>query len=170
MPLVRGRVRGGRRVFVRVFVEVQVRVRAPAVGVRVDVYVSAIAEREEEGACAEEDDHQRDAEFEGRGDAFGDCDFEQYDDDARGEQSRRVADAPHRADERGARDRALLADNRRDGDEVVGLGRVLQAEEESEAECEEGVVHTRIIRRNDCARTPPRGAHFKLGRGAATRR
>jgi hypothetical protein len=35
---------------------------------------------------------------------------------------------------------------------VVGLGRVLQAEEESEAEREKGIVHTRIIEQNGGAR------------------
>jgi hypothetical protein len=45
-----------------------------------------------------------------------------------------VPDSPDAADERGAQEAALFADDCRDGDDVINFGRVLEAEDQPQAQ------------------------------------
>ena len=81
---------------------------------------------------SEEDEHQADGELHGEADASGNDDAEEDDGGADGENRERVAESPENADEGGVADAALAADDGGDGDDVVGIGGVTHAEEETE--------------------------------------
>ena len=81
---------------------------------------------------AENDEHERDTEFQTHADAFGNDDAEQNDRAANNEQREAVTDSPKNSSECGFADLALSADDRRHGDDVIGIGRVAHAEEEAE--------------------------------------
>ncbi len=117
----------------------QVRVRArvvvhqPAVMVLARRADRALADREDHRAEAEADQHRRDTELEEVGDARRHLrpqhDQHGADDDERAG----VAEAPERAEQRGARAAALAGDERGDRRQVIRFERVPHAEERAEA-------------------------------------
>ena len=91
-------------------------------------------EHEVEDARPEQHDHQRDQEFESGGDAAGYLYVQHDEHDGRDEERRSVPQPPKPPDRGRAPDRAVFADDGRDGDQVVGLSRVLEPEHEAEPE------------------------------------
>ena len=150
---------GVRRVGVRRarLVEVQVRVGTlvvrMAMDVAVDVDRAASAQRAHERGSAETQDHQRHAEFQEAREAFRDRDPQAEHHDPDGDQGRRVADPPESTDPRRAPELAVLADNGRDGHDVIDLRRVLEAQHEAEAQ--HGQQPAGRQRRLVAPKTPP---------------
>lgn len=81
---------------------------------------------------AEEDEHQADGELHGEADARRDDDAEENDGGADGENGKCVAESPKNPDEGRVADAPLAADDGGDGDDVVGIGSVAHAQEETE--------------------------------------
>src|SRR5689334_7107319 len=82
--------------------------------------------------CAEQDQHERDAEFEAHSETLGHDDAKEYDRAADGEESQAVADSPENAGPGRAPDVSLPAHDRGDGDNVIGVCRVAHPEEKTE--------------------------------------
>ena len=83
---------------------------------------------------AEQDEHDPDGELHGEAHARRNHHAEQDDRAADDQDRERMPDAPGAADQRRAAQRALTADDRGDGDHVVGIGGVAHAEEEAQEE------------------------------------
>src|SRR5438105_4767895 len=111
-----------------------VRVGKSVVSVPVYVHFPAPAKRTHESARTQPDDHQRDAELKPVPDPLRYRDAQHEHDYSDREERDGVADSPQAADQRGAQEVALLADDCRDGDDVVNFRRVLESEDEAEAE------------------------------------
>jgi hypothetical protein len=93
-----------------------------------------------------------------------DRELEPDDERADDRQGRHVARAPEDADHRAVDEAALARQDRRDRDEVVGVRRVLQAEDEAEEDRREGGIqqrHSDILRRR-----PVRRARWIAARNA----
>jgi hypothetical protein len=90
---------------------------------------------------AEQDQHRGDDELEPARDARAEGEPEPDDERPRERERRHVAQAPEDADERAVGEAALARDDRRDGDEVVGIGRVLEPEDEAEDDRRDDRVH-----------------------------
>src|ERR1035437_825192 len=98
-----------------------------------------------EVAEPEQDEHQGHAELERQPDARRHRDAE-HDERAAHEQHRqRVADAPETADPRGAAETVLARDDGRDRDDVIGVRRVLQPEQEAEHSGGQGAHHHETV-------------------------
>ena len=91
-------------------------------------------ERVAESQHAQDDQHRSDGHLESTAHRRRDRELEPDDDRAHDRQGRHVAGAPEGSDHRPAGEAALAGEDRRHRDEVVRVGRVLQAEEEPEHE------------------------------------
>ena len=110
-----------------------------AVVMAVGVHVEASAPEIPEDLGAEEDQHDADAELEhGRRVrvAVEDRVLEQQDHDAQDEERRGVAEPPRGADPNAAPRAPEFPSDRRYGDDVIGVGSVLEAQQE--AKCQRG--------------------------------
>lgn len=136
---------GGRDCFLRM----SVRAALVSVGVAVDIIpvamrvlvirvVAAIrayfihgAQSRAQVERAEEDEHERDAKLETHPETFGDDDAEKNDGPADDKEGEAMADAPEESGPGRASNAALPAHDRRDRDDVIGIGRVPHAKEEA---------------------------------------
>src|SRR5918912_3027060 len=110
-------------------VAVQVKVAASAV--RVHVYVKLPAAQSlPQRPRAEKHQHQGDRELHPERNGLVNLKLQDDDHDARREERSRVTQAPECADERRLTETLVLADNRRDGDQVVRVERVPDSQDE----------------------------------------
>src|ERR1044071_2945803 len=122
------------RMLCSVFVKMNMDVRHVVVTVLVDVYVRASTQSAKDGARAQAYNHQGHAELQPVRHRRRNADTQRQHDCADDDECRRMTHTPQTADERRAQDIALLADDGRDGNDVVYLSRVLETEKEAEAE------------------------------------
>ena len=94
-----------------------------------------------ESQRAEQDQHRGDEQLEAARDAGPEREPPADDQRARQGEGHHVADAPEHADQRAVGEARLPRDDRGDGDEMVGVGRVLEAEDEAEENGREDRVH-----------------------------
>ena len=73
---------------------------------------------------SEQDQDDRDHELHRESEACRNAEFEKYNRSADGEDGCGMAEAPYQADARGGAEPALVAQNRRNGNDMVGVGRV----------------------------------------------
>ncbi len=121
-----------------VLVKVDVHVRRTIVVVPVDVNGRPPAYASQHRAGPEADDHQGDSKLEPPGNRVGNRDLEREHNQADGDERNRVTDAPQRSDHRSTVELPVFTDDRRNGNHVVGLRCVLEAEDETEAENADG--------------------------------
>ena len=100
--------------------------------VRMDVGRADRAAHPRQGENAEQDQHDADGEFHRQTEPWRDHDPEHDDRRADRHDRQGVPDAPGGADQRRARHAALATDDRRNGDHMVGVGRMPHPEEEAE--------------------------------------
>ena len=120
----------GVRMAGRMRVQVDVIVAVVRVAVSMD---AGAARRGPQRSDAEDDEHDRHDRLQPARDDVGDAELQGQHHRATGQQRERVAEPPEPAHERRAGPAAALAHERRDGDQVVGVQGVAQAEHEAQA-------------------------------------
>ena len=90
---------------------------------------------------AEKDEHEADSEFHGESDARGNHDIKKDDGGADEDDGDGVTESPVCTDESGAGEGTLAAYNRRDGDDVIGIGSMAHAEKEADRENGKSAEH-----------------------------
>src|SRR5919197_2658747 len=130
---------------------------------------------------AEQDQHHPHRQLEHQGEPRRNRPTQQDDARADSENRERVANAPERADGRGAAPVPMAGDDRRDGDDVIRIGGVPHAEEETEENDGQQICHgcskagTRrpptSVKPYSCARSPTRYTRpdFSITFGSAMR-
>ena len=93
-----------------------------------NVSVRVVAEDPSERRPPEPDDHQGDAEFQQARQRLRDNKVQAENEQAGDQDRESVSRAPQSSGPQGAAHPRLLADDRADGGDVVGLGRMLEAE------------------------------------------
>ena len=114
-------------------VNVRVRVLAPAVPVYVEVEAAAARELPQ-GVRAQRDQHEADRELKHPLGSLAHAEVKHDHGDARDDERDGVTDAPESAHQRRHPEALALADDCRDGRQVVGLDRVLKTQHEAERE------------------------------------
>jgi len=90
---------------------------------------------------AEKYEHKGDRELQSESEARRNYQPKQNDRSPNYQNRQSVANSPKDPDPPGARDRLLPADDGRDSDDMVGIGSVTHAEQEADAENEQGAGH-----------------------------
>ena len=91
---------------------------------------------------AEQNEHEADGELHGESDARRDDQVKQDDGGTDEDDGDGVAESPESANQRGFGEGTLAADNRRDGDDMIGIGGMAHAEEKADDENGEAAEHS----------------------------
>jgi len=115
-------------VCMQVFMKIE---RMFAVGADMGVGCADSAPDSSQGKNAKQDQHHADREFHGQTEPWRDDNPEYDDRRTNGHDRDSVSDAPSGANQRRTRYAALAADDRRNGDHVIGVGRMPHPEEKA---------------------------------------